>query len=201
MRRGIVVVLVAACLCGLLLLSYGNALVLVGIGLACVIFAFLYTTLLSYCGFGDLLVLVFFGIVPVLGTYYVQTADVSREALLVAFVCGLLIDTLIIMTNYRDRETDRRSGKRTLIALWGEKFGRYFYLAMGLVSWALCAGFLAEGKVWAFVLPTLYVPLHVWTWHRMVQIGSGKALNAILGETSRNMLLFALLLSAGLLLN
>ena len=60
--------------------------------------------------------------------------------------------------------------------------------------------FLAEGRTWAFALPALYVPLHVLTWRRMAAIRSGRELNAILGQTSRNMLIFALLLSIGLVM-
>ena len=76
MRWGIAATLAVACACGLCLLPYGGWM-LVGIGAACVVFAFLYTTLLSYCGFGDVLVWVFFGFVPVAGTYYVEAGGVA----------------------------------------------------------------------------------------------------------------------------
>ena len=200
MKKGILAVLTVACGCGLLLLGFGQPEVLVAIGLGCVVFAFLYTTLLSYCGLGDGLVLVFFGLVPVMGTYYVQTGTVTWEAALLAFVCGTVIDTLLILNNYRDRDTDRRDGKRTLIAMAGERFGRYFYLLTGVTGWVLCLAFISGGRVWAAVLPAIYLGLHIRTWRNMVRIRQGKALNRILGETSRNMLVFAVLLSVGLLL-
>ena len=201
MRWGIAVVVVLACLDGLGLLAFGNPTLLVGIGLGCVVFAFLYTIVLSYCGMGDVLVLVFFGLVPVVGTYYVVTGQTTSEAWLAGVVCGLLIDTLLVVNNYRDRDTDRRDGKHTLVTIFGERFGRFFYLFLGIAAWLLCYGFWMEGERMAFLLPLLYVPVHIATWREMVNIGHGKALNRILGKTSRNMLLFGLLLVAGLLLS
>ena len=200
MKAGIVVVLTLACSCGLLLLTFGHPAILVGIGFGCVLFAFLYTTLLSYCGFGDVLVVLFFGLVPVMGTYYVQAETITSDAVLVAVACGVVTDTLLILNNYRDRDTDRRDGKRTLVAILGERFGRYAYLMAGLVGAGLCMLLLLDGRVWASLLPAAYLPFHVITWKNMSRIRQGKALNRILGETSRNMLLFALLLSAGLIL-
>lgn len=88
---------------------------LILLGLLCVIFAFLYTTLLSYKGWGDLLVLVFFGFIPVGGTYYVQAHAITADVWVASFICGLVIDTLLVVNNYRDREQDALSGKRTLI--------------------------------------------------------------------------------------
>jgi 1,4-dihydroxy-2-naphthoate octaprenyltransferase len=201
MRTGIGVTLVVACMLGLLLLiGTPHPWLLILIGATCVVFAFLYTTLLSYRGMGDVLVWLFFGIVPVLGTYYVQAVSITTDAVIVALICGMLIDTLLVLNNYRDRETDRRDHKCTLVVLLGERFGRYYYLSLGLLAWALCIVLAFHGLIWAFVLPTVYLPLHIMTWRRMVRIFEGKALNVILGETSRNMFIFAVLLSVGLLI-
>ena len=201
MKWGIAVVVVLACLDGLGLLAFGNPTLLVSIGLGCVVFAFLYTIVLSYCGMGNVLVVVFFGLVPVVGTYYVVTGQTTSEAWLAGVVCGLLIDTLLVLNNYRDRDTDRRDGKHTLVTIFGERFGRFFYLFLGITTWLLCYGFWMEGHRMAFLLPLLYVPVHIATWCEMVNISHGKALNRILGKTSRNMLLFGLLLVAGLMLS
>lgn len=200
MRIGIAVVLVAACMVGLTLLCYGG-LELVAVGVACVVFCFLYTTLLSYCGLGDVLVLLFFGFVPVLGCYYVQASELSSSAWWCALACGLAIDDLLVVNNYRDRDTDRLSGKRTLIVILGERFGRYFYECLGLAACASLIPFALDGRWPAFVLPLLYLIPHTSTWRRMVRIHEGRVLNSVLGLTSRNMLLFALLLAAGLLLS
>lgn len=176
---------------------------LIIVGLLCVLFAFLYTTgpyPLSYNGWGDVLVIVFFGFVPVGGTYYVQALTWTSDTTVASLICGLLIDTLLVVNNYRDREADARSGKRTVIVRFGEKFGRYLYLMLGVAASLLCFWFFFEGHLFAALLPLLYLIPHVLTWRRMVQIHSGKKLNSILGETSRNMLLMGILLSIGFLI-
>ena len=87
----------------------------------------------------------FFGFVPVGGTYYVQALTWTPDVTVASLVCGLLIDTLLVVNNYRDREADARSGKQTIIVRFGEKFGRYFYLALGITASLLCLRFLSEG--------------------------------------------------------
>ena len=198
MRWGIAATLAVACACGLCLLPYGGWM-LVGIGAACVVFAFLYTPLLSYCGFGYVLVWVFFGFVPVAGTYYVEAGGFCLEVWLLSAACGLLIDTLLVLNNYRDREQDRLSGKRTLVVALGERFGSLFYLLQGVAAYVLVAFMSLEGNLWLAILPMLYLLPHYLTWRKMTQIREGRALNRILGFTSRNMLTFALLTAMALL--
>ena len=171
---------------------------LVVLGALCMLFAFLYTTLLSYKGWGDLLVLLFFGLVPVCGTYYVQCFTITTNLLMTGLMCGVSIDTLLVVNNYRDREQDAVSGKRTLIVRYGEPFGRYLYLILGIACWLIALlmtlrGLLSTDQlVWA---SSPYLLLHITTWCKMVRIRQGRKLNAILGETSRNMLLMGLLWS------
>lgn len=171
---------------------------LVLLGALCMLFAFLYTTLLSYHGWGDLLVLVFFGLVPVGGSYYVQCFSLTTDLLLTALMCGLAIDTLLVVNNYRDRDQDALSGKRTLVVRFGEPFGRYLYLILGLTCWLIALlmtlrGLLSTDQlVWA---ASPYLLLHLTTWCKMATLRQGRQLNAILGETSRNMFLMGLLWS------
>ena len=170
---------------------------------ACVLFAFLYTAgpyPLAYHGWGDMLVLLFFGFVPVGCTYYVLCGGWTWQVAVVAAACGLVIDTLLMVNNYRDREQDARSGKRTLVVRLGERAGQRLYLLSGFAAAALCLGLWGDGRTWAALLPLLYLPPHVAAWRRMVRIGRGRELNAVLGATSRNILLFGLLLTLGLLL-
>jgi 1,4-dihydroxy-2-naphthoate octaprenyltransferase len=203
MKRGILITLTIACAVGSLLLFYGGW-PLIAVGVFCVIFAFLYTTgpyPLSYHGWGDLLVLIFFGFVAVGVTCYVQMLTWTIEVTVASLICGLVIDTLLVVNNYRDREADRRSGKRTVVVRFGEPFGRNLYFALGLIAAALCLWFAFEGKLLAALLPQLYLPFHFLTWKKMIIIHEGKPLNSILAETSRNMFLMGFLLSLGLLLN
>lgn len=202
MRLGIAATTLAACAAGCGLIAYGGWW-LIAVGAACVLFAFLYTAgpyPLAYHGWGDMLVLLFFGFVPVGCTYYVLCGGWTWQVAVVAAACGLVIDTLLMVNNYRDREQDARSGKRTLVVRLGERAGQRLYLLSGFAAAALCLGLWGDGRTWAALLPLLYLPPHVAAWRRMVRIGRGRELNAVLGATSRNILLFGLLLTLGLLL-
>lgn len=202
MRTAIAVTTVAACLAGCGLLACGGWKLLL-LGALCVLFAFLYTTgpyPLAYHGWGDVLVLLFFGLVPVGGTYYVMAGNLTPWILPLAAACGLAVDTLLLVNNYRDREQDARSGKRTLVVRLGAAVGSRLYLWTGVGACLLCLLLIGRGAWFAALLPTLYLVPHVAAWRRMVRIGSGRALNAILADTSRNMLLFGALLVLGMLL-
>lgn len=197
MLIAIIITLFLACSVGLLLLPFGGwPLIVVGAG--CVLFCILYTTLFSYLGLGDLLVILFFGFVPLLGTYYVQTGHLSCTAFWCSLGCGLSIDTLLVVNNYRDREEDKISGKRTLIVTFGEPFGRYLYLALGIFAWLCCIPAAIDGGAAAAICPAFYLVPHFLSWRRLCRLQKGRKLNEVLGETSRNMLLFALLFSLGL---
>ena len=207
MRRGIAVVLCLASMAGLAdlwlcwkdLPYHGIELLVTGV--LCIIFAFLYTYGLSYMGMGDLLVLLFFGLIPVCGTYYIQAHQITTPAILLGFIAGISIDALLVINNYRDREQDLISGKRTIIVWGGERFGRYLYLLIGLVSATMCIffGYLLDGCLLYFQIAAyVYLALHISSWMQMNRIRSGKALNKILGLTSRNMFLFALLLAVAM---
>ena len=108
---------------------------LILLGLLCVIFAFLYTTVLSYRGWGDLLVLVFFGFIPVGGTYYVQAHAITADVWIASLICGLVIDTLLVVNNYRDREQTHAGCplRRALRALPVPRIGRIGRLAQPMV--------------------------------------------------------------------
>jgi len=202
MKIGIVITCILACVVGCILLLYAghNWWKLVIIGALCVIFAFLYTIKLSYNGCGDILVLVFFGFVPVGGTYYVQAMNYTTEVFIASLVSGLVVDTLLVLNNYRDRVQDAVSGKHTLIVRFGEQFGRKLYLFLGLFASWMCLCFAFGGHLWAAILPQLYLLPHISTWNTMVNINSGKKLNKVLGMTSRNMLIMSLLLFIGMIL-
>lgn len=200
MKKGIVLTTLLACIIGCTLLYYAGW-QLIPIGFICVLAAYLYTGgsyPLAYHGWGDLLVFVFFGLIPVGYTYYIQAHTWTWQVLQAAAACGLVIDTLLVVNNYRDRDTDATSGKHTVIVLFGERFGRYLYWGLGAIASLSCLSYSCEGNYLAAWLPQLYLIPHTFTWRKMVQIHYGKALNTILGETSRNILLFGLLLAIGL---
>ena len=199
MKKAIALTTCAACVIGLPLAWYGG-LEMILIGVLCVVFAFLYTTFFSYEGLGDVLVLVFFGLVPVGCTYYVQIHDLTWEVFLASLACGLVIDALLIVNNFRDRDNDRLAGKKTLIVRMGPEAGLQLYLGIGVGAMILDGTFCLNGHPLATVFPLLYFVLHVFTYLRIKKIYQGKTLNFCLGETARNIFIYGLCVSIGLLL-
>ena len=199
MKKAIAATTIAACVVGLPLIYYGG-LEMVVIGALCVVFCFLYTTHLSYIGMGDLLVVLFFGIVPVCITYYVQLHTCTWQVFVASVACGLVIDGLLIVNNYRDRDNDSRDGKQTLVVKIGAESAEWLYLSLGIMAILMGIVFWLYGHVLAFVLPMLYLVLHVFTWLKMRRINYGRQLNECLGETARNMFVYGLCVAVGLLL-
>lgn len=206
MRSGLFLTTLLACIVGLPLVYYGGW-EMIMVGLACVVFCFLYTISFSYIGLGDLLVLVFFGIVPVCMTYWLTAPPTALTSIpfavvLMSIACGLIIDTLLVVNNYRDIENDRRAGKLTLIVRIGERGGLVLYLMLGLVGTILAiVGVVLldwhDGQ-WTQSLLIIYTPFHTWAFNEMRYIRKGAELNRVLGMTARNMFIFGLLASAAL---
>ena len=199
MKHAIALTTTLACAVGLPLVFFGG-LEMILVGVICVVFCFLYTTHLSYIGMGDLLVIVFFGLVPVCVTYYIQLHTITPEVIVAAFACGIVIDGLLLVNNFRDRDTDRIAGKTTLVVRIGAHATIWLYLFVGIIACAMGAFFALKGHVFAFVFPLIYLVLHFFTWLRMKRIWQGKELNACLGETARNIFIYGLAVSLGLLL-
>ena len=199
MKRAIATTTCLACVIGFPLVYYGG-LEMILIGLLCVVFCFLYTTHLSYLGLGDVLVLLFFGVVPVCITYYAQLHTITFQVFTASLACGLVIDTLLIVNNYRDLDNDRRDGKMTLVVRIGGHMTEYLYLGIGVMANLLGVVFWMSQHILAFILPLIYLLLHIFTWLKMKRIHQGKLLNECLGETARNILIYGLTVSVGLLL-
>ncbi len=203
MRWGLLLTTALACLVGLPLAFIGGWPMVV-VGAVCVLFCFLYTTRLSYLGLGDVLVLVFFGIVPVCLTYYLSLpADertITWEVFVASVACGLVIDTLLLVNNYRDIDNDRRDGKRTLVVRVGAEGGRQLYLWAGILATALnLVYFWSEHYLPVVLLSLLYLGQHAATYRHLKRIGKGRALNKVLGETARNMFVYGIASAVGLL--
>lgn len=203
MKKGMIITTLLSCCWGLLLLRYCG-LEMIPVGMLCVLFAFLYTAgpyPLAYHGWGDVLVIVFFGFVPVGCTYYTMAHDWTWNVTIACAACGLVSDLLLMLNNYRDRDQDKISGKRTLVVRFGEAAGRWAYLILGILAVGLCSFYAFNGYLLASLLPLLFLIPHVATWREMTRIFQGKALNRVLGKTARNIVWFGLLLSLGLILS
>lgn len=227
MRWGIAVATLLSCSVGLLILFWHMQWELLLVGILCVVFCFLYTTKLSYLGWGDVLVLIFFGIVPVVFTSYVMVGGELSTAfwtsgggipLLVAgMAMGLATDNLLMINNYRDRNQDRVSGKRTIVVRiiaaqqrklgerQGQKDGEQIcldlYLWFGIISTLLAftALFLFPLSTIRYPLMLIYLILHFRAFRQLKTL-EGRALNQVLGTTARNIFLFGLLLAVSVFL-
>jgi 1,4-dihydroxy-2-naphthoate octaprenyltransferase len=201
-KIGMFVVFGLAALCGLYLtLSAGWP--VIAIGLLSILAAIAYTAgpyPFGYHGLGEVFVFIFFGLVAVLGTYFVQARELSWFALAAAIPMGLLISAILTVNNLRDIETDRASGKMTLAARYGEDWARQEYIA--LLALAYLSTFLMAmtdiAEPWV-VLTWLSLPL-VFSVGRLVYTQRGKPLNQALALTGRLTLVFALLFAIGLVL-
>lgn len=199
LRIVIIFTTILACLIGLPLAFYGGWPMIL-IGILCIIFCFLYTTWLSKIGLGDLLVVAFFGLVPVCTTYYIQTQFVTFHIVAISIACGLVIDCLLMVNNYRDRDTDILGGKITLVTKIGAKATENLYLWLGIMAVLLCQSLWIEGKSTAALLPVFFLLPHISSWRKLVRINKGKELNIVLGDAARNIIIFALLVSLGFII-
>ncbi len=152
-------------------------------------------------GLGDVFVFIFFGLVAVCGTYYVQALQLTHLVIAAAVPMGLLITAIIVVNNLRDISTDAKVGKRTLAVILGEKATRREYVML------LAASYLAAGLLWFtkdmnpwMLLPLLSAPFG-WKTALKVTRRSGPALNEALASTALLSLLYGALLCAGLALS
>ncbi len=200
MKYAIAATTCIACMIGLPLVFFGG-LEMILVGITCVLFCFLYTTHLSYKGLGDLLVLVFFGVVPVCITYYIQLHTFTFELLTASLACGIVIDGLLVVNNFRDRDTDRAAGKQTLVVHIGASATLTLYLLLGVVACLMGGVFWLNGHLLAFVMPFIYLVFHVSTWMEMKKIMAGRELNRCLGATARNIFIYGVTVTLGILLS
>jgi 1,4-dihydroxy-2-naphthoate polyprenyltransferase len=156
----------------------------------------------GYEGLGELFVFVFFGLVAVVGSYYVQVEELRWEAFALAMPVGLLASAILVVNNVRDIDTDRRAGKRTLAVKLGRDRARLLYTAMVILAFAAPAATWALGGLSAWLLLTLAtLPLAPPLIETVSARTDGPALNGALAGTGRLLGLFSLLLSAGVLLS
>lgn len=199
MKTATFVTLAAAAAVGCAMLCYGPWwLVLVGIVI--ILFALAYSAgpyPLSHHGLGDVAVVIFFGVIPVTLTYYLQSSLwIPLQIVLTTSVSiGLLAANVLIVNNYRDMDDDKAVGKNTTVVLFGRKVMGNAYLFSGILAMTLMLPLWLSLPVWSFLLPATYMILHYCTWRKLVTC-KGSTLNPVLGRTASNMLLFSLMLLA-----
>ena len=196
MLKGTFLMLGLACLCGCGLLFFaGWELIPVGLAIALCVLAYSAGPFpLAYRGLGDVCVLLFYGVIPVCFTYYVQALTFTWLTLILSIAVGLLSVNILIVNNYRDYRQDKAAGKYTTIVLFGRRFGRIAYLMNGFIALLLICPLLIQVELWMQSLFALYFALFIATWQK-IRRTEGRALNRVLGQTARNVFLFALLMA------
>lgn len=157
MQRASILVLSVGFCVGLGLIPFGGWKLLL-VGVASVACAWLYTGgpyPLAYNGLGDVFVILFFGFVAVGCSYYVQTGAISLDSLWLGLGCGLLINNLLVVNNYRDLEEDSAARKRTLVVIFGRSFARIQYQASVLLAGMVALGFWIYGYGAYFIVALL----------------------------------------------
>jgi 1,4-dihydroxy-2-naphthoate octaprenyltransferase len=189
-----------AVLCGAYLVYLAGPLLL-AIGAASILAGVLYTggpRPYGYEGLGEVFVFLFFGIVAVAGSYFVQQEKLEWEAFALAVPVGLLAAAILVVNNVRDIDTDRRAGKRTLAVRLGRPRARTLYSAMLLVADVALIPVAFALSAW-ILLPVLTLPLAARLARTVRAHVDGPTLNAALARTGMLQLAFCVLLSAGIL--
>jgi len=156
----------------------------------------------GYEGLGELFVFLFFGIVAVAGSYFVQVKHLSWEAFALAVPVGLLAAAILVVNNFRDIDTDRRAGKRTLAVRLGRERTRDLYAAVVYGAYILAPVTWLFGPLRFWVLlPWLTIPVAAPIVRVVRNRADGPSLNQALAQTGMLQLAFCVLLSAGLLLS
>ena len=202
MRSAMWLVFGAAFLVGLLLVRV-RGWELLPIGVASILCGVAYTGgpwPLGYNGLGDVFVFLFFGLVAVATTFYVQAGYVAPSAVSVGAAIGLLAANILVANNYRDAETDAKAGKKTLVVRFGRKFAVWQYALSALVALLVSPALMLIGWHWPVLLPLLLAPWAVRLTHGLAKSQTPPDQIALLGATAKFLAAFGVLLSAGIVL-
>lgn len=196
MKRATFAVLALAAGIGCTMLLYGPWW-LVFVGILIMIFALAYSAgpyPLSHHGLGDIAVVIFFGIIPVTFTCFLQTGSWEGMGIIipVSIAVGLLAANVLVVNNYRDMEDDAAVGKRTTVVIFGRKFMSLAYLISGVIGMGVMLPVWTRLPLWALAIPVVYIVLHLNVWLKLRQ-STGTELNPLLGKTAVNLLVFSLL--------
>lgn len=192
----------AAALTGVYLVAIGGWPIVI-VGLASIVAGMAYTGgpwPLAYVGLGEPFVFVFFGLVAVVATYFVQAHAVSALSFWAAAPVGLLATAILVVNNLRDRSTDALAHKNTLAVRWGERAACIEYTLLVAAAYLVpLIGWLGGWLPWGWLFPLATLPQAVRA-IRAIWRKRGRALNPQLGATARMELLYGVLLALGVLL-
>jgi 1,4-dihydroxy-2-naphthoate octaprenyltransferase len=195
MKRATYATLTLAAIVGCAMLFFGPWW-LVFVGVAVALFALGYSAgpyPLSHHGLGDVAVIIFFAIVPVTFTCYLQTGSFDLHTLLTSFAVGLLAANVLIVNNYRDMEDDKAVNKRTTVVIFGRNIMAWCYMLAGVVAIAVMYPVWMKVHLWSLPIISIYLALHIKNW-TILKKAQGALLNPLLGKTAVTLLIFSLML-------
>lgn len=203
MKYAIILVFSLAVLVGLYLIWRGGWPVVI-IGVLSILFGILYTAgpyPLGYNGLGDIFVLLFFGIIAVAGTYYVQALQINMLILLAGLSPGLFSMAILTVNNLRDIHTDKKAGKKTLAVRFGENFARWEYLASVLIACLIpiVLYFLTSSHFYALAASMVFL-MAIPPIKTVFEQKPGIIFNQVLATTGRLLLLYSLIFAIGWIL-
>jgi 1,4-dihydroxy-2-naphthoate octaprenyltransferase len=201
-RAAAIVVLLLALLCGAALVWQGG-LAILAIGLLSLLFAWAYSggsSPVSHGPWGEVFVLLFFGLVAVAGTYYLQAGAWSLATLPAGLAMGSMAAAVLLLNNYRDLAADAAAGRHTLAAVLGPAGARWLYAMLLLLPLALPPWLALRSGSGPVALTTLVMAPLVLSLIVRMRRRQGPALNPVLGQTALSQLAFGLLLAGTLLL-
>ncbi|AOS83201.1 1,4-dihydroxy-2-naphthoate polyprenyltransferase [Chlorobaculum limnaeum] len=186
---------------GMYLVAIGGWPILL-IGVLSLLFAWAYTGgpfPIAYSGLGDVFVFIFFGLVAVGGTYYVQALTLTLPVLVAAAAPGAFSVCILLVNNIRDIDTDRKVGKMTLPARIGAPAARALYVALTVLAYLVPFYMFSAGYSPWCLLSLLSIPLAIGM-VRTLYASEGRALNAVLAGTGKVLTVHGVLFSAGLVI-
>ena len=176
---------------------------IVVIGLASIAVGIAYTGgpyPLGYHGFGDIFVFIFFGLIAVPGTYYLQTGSLTELSLWLGAALGMLSTAILVVNNIRDMETDIVTGKKTLAVRLGKSFSQIEFSILVTIPFItpLCMWWNTKDNM-SLLITLFSLPIAA---HLIIQLisKSGRKLNNVLAGTARFLFIFTILFSLGLIL-
>lgn len=190
--------------CGIYLASVAGVVILL-IGAVSIAAGVLYTggpRPYGYAGLGEVFVFLFFGLVAVNGSYYVQVEQLDALPLGLSIAVGFLATAILVVNNVRDLETDRRAGKMTLAVRMGRANAVSLYRLLVLGAFVLLPISLAGGEASALpLIGLLALPMTIRPMRVMSSRSDGPALNATLAATGAILAVYSVLVSLGLLIS
>jgi 1,4-dihydroxy-2-naphthoate octaprenyltransferase len=200
-RIGAALLFSAAAVVGTWLVAVGGWPILL-VGIASIVSGWAYSggpLPIAYTRLGEPFVWLFFGVIAVSGSYYLQAAQLTLVALAAGAVLGLPAAAVLVVNNYRDLEHDRRAGRRTFAVSFGRPASRGYYALLMLLPFA-CLPLFALAGTSGWLLAYAALPWALLLVRRFVRGTPGQTFNVLLGDTARFQLAFGVLVSAGLLL-